>query len=72
MLAAAKLQEVLGKYTQDFIPQMWANEKYKWEAIQTFQTHWDVMSKISRKCCIVPWIRRRIFFRREIFTRAGR
>ena len=42
MLAAAKLQEVLGKYTQDFIPQMWANEKYKWEAIQTFQTHWDV------------------------------
>ena len=42
MLAAAKLQEVLGKYKQDFVPQVWANEKYKWEAIQTFQTHWDV------------------------------
>lgn len=42
MLAAAKLQEVLEKYKQDFVPQVWANEKYKWEAIQTFQTHWDV------------------------------
>ena len=42
MLAAAKLQEVLEKYTQDFVPQVWAEEKYKWEAIQTFQTHWDV------------------------------
>lgn len=45
MLAAAKLQEVLEKYTQDFVPQVWAEEKYKWEAIQTFQTHWDVNAK---------------------------
>ncbi|KWZ86677.1 hypothetical protein HMPREF3224_02072, partial [Anaerococcus hydrogenalis] len=42
MLAAAKLQEVLEKYKQDFVSQVWANEKYKWEAIQTFQMHWDV------------------------------
>ncbi|MDU5282285.1 MAG: hypothetical protein E6164_06895 [Dialister sp.] len=45
MLAAAKLQEVLEKYKQDFVSQVWAEEKYKWEAIQTFQTHWDVNAK---------------------------
>ena len=59
MLAAAKLQEVLEKYTQDFVPQVWANGKYKWEAIQTFQTHWDVNVEMkARSVCICGFVTR--------------
>ena len=36
-----KLKKVLTAYKRDFISDHWEKEKYKWEAIQWFQNHWD-------------------------------
>ncbi len=37
-----RLKDVLVEYKQNFVPQRWGNEKYKWEAVKWFQDHWDV------------------------------
>lgn len=34
--------ELLEKYKKNFNDQWWEDEKYKWEAIKTFQDNWDV------------------------------
>lgn len=34
--------ELLEKYKNNFNDQWWDDEKYKWEAIKTFQDNWDV------------------------------
>ncbi|MCD8009151.1 MAG: hypothetical protein LUF68_09545 [Clostridiales bacterium] len=36
------LKEALVKYKRDFVSMQWKNERYKWEAIQTFRDNWDV------------------------------
>lgn len=41
MINIDKLKSVLAVYKQDFATQ-WAHEKYKWEAVQHFQKHWDI------------------------------
>lgn len=37
-----RLDEILVKYKEDFVASWWSEEKYKWEAIKTFQDNWDV------------------------------
>lgn len=44
MLNTFRLHEVLKKYKADFIPWRWEGERYKWEAIQCFQEHWDIQA----------------------------
>lgn len=41
MINIDKLKAVIAAYKQDFEKQ-WAEEKYKWEAVQHFQKNWDV------------------------------
>ncbi|MBR0091587.1 MAG: AAA family ATPase [Lachnospiraceae bacterium] len=41
MLNKDKLRESIQEYKKIF-PSRWKEEKYKWEAVQCFQTHWDV------------------------------
>ena len=41
MLNKEKLNESLQEYKKAF-PARWKDEKYKWEAVQCFQTHWDI------------------------------
>lgn len=36
-----KVQSIIAGY-KDYFPNAWADEKYKWEAVQHFQTHWDI------------------------------
>lgn len=36
-----KVQNILAGY-KDYFPNAWTKEKYKWEAIQHFQIHWDI------------------------------
>lgn len=40
-LDEAKLEKLITAYTAD-LPQYWDEEKYKWEAVQYFQDHWDI------------------------------
>ena len=42
MFDRASLQALLEKYKQDFSSMEWPKEVYKWEAVQHFQTHWDI------------------------------
>ena len=42
MFDKARLQEILIQYKKDFVEFEWANEKYKWVAVQNFQENWDV------------------------------
>ena len=42
ILYALRLQEILVHYKKDFVDFEWANEKYKWVAVQNFQENWDV------------------------------
>ncbi len=35
------MQEVLNQYVAE-LPKKWPDEKYKWEAVQCFQDHWDM------------------------------
>ncbi len=42
MFDKARLQEILVQYKKDFVDFEWANEKYKWVAVQNFQENWDV------------------------------
>lgn len=40
-----RLQEILVEYKRDFIDSRWEEEKYKWEAVQYFQDHWDIQAE---------------------------
>ena len=42
MFDQKKYEGALAAFKQDFVGRQWPNEKYKWEAIQWFQDHWDV------------------------------
>lgn len=37
-----RLKDALVSYKQDFVSHEWENEKYKWEAVQCFQSNWNV------------------------------
>ncbi len=41
MINTDKLKSVIIAYKQDFAAKQWADEKYKWEAVQHFQKNWD-------------------------------
>ncbi len=43
-LDKTKLKEALSEYKEAF-PKRWKNTKYKWEAIKTFQAHWNIESE---------------------------
>ena len=36
-----KLEKLITAYATD-LPKYWDEEKYKWEAVQYFQDHWDI------------------------------
>lgn len=42
MFDKQRFQETYAKYKQEFTSTNWPKEKYKWEAVQWFQEHWDV------------------------------
>ncbi len=42
MFDVFRLKEVLVKYKESFVSELWPNEKYKWEAVKCFQDNWDV------------------------------
>ncbi len=42
MFNKEKLQEELVRYKSDFANGWWENEKYKWEAIKSFQENWNI------------------------------
>ncbi len=42
MFNESRLREVLVRYKQSFVSQLWGNEKYKWQAAKWFQDNWDV------------------------------
>ncbi len=42
MFDKQRLQDVLVAYKKDFALTWWENEKYKWEAIKTFQDNWKI------------------------------
>lgn len=44
MIDARKLKPILAGYKRYF-PSHWNNEKYKWEAVKHFQTHWNIESE---------------------------
>lgn len=41
MINLEKLKPILTGY-KEYFPSHWKDEKYKWEAIKTFQDHWDI------------------------------
>ena len=41
MINTEKLKPILEGY-KAYFPQHWEDEKYKWEAVQHFQDHWDI------------------------------
>ena len=44
MFDQEKLVAVIGAY-KDYFPNHWKDEKYKWEAIQYFQEHWNISAE---------------------------
>ena len=42
MFNLSRLNEILEKYKESFVEEIWKNEKYKWEAIKCFQDNWNV------------------------------
>ncbi len=42
MIDQSRLKEALARYKADFVSMQWKNEKYKWEAVKTFQDNWDI------------------------------
>ncbi len=42
MINIATLKEALANYKKDFVAKVWGEEKYKWQAVQHFQEHWDI------------------------------
>lgn len=41
MIDLEKLKQILNGY-KAYFPNHWSDEKYKWEAVKHFQTHWDI------------------------------
>ncbi len=41
MIDQTKMKEIVAAYKRDF-PTHWPDEKYKWEAVKTFQDNWDI------------------------------
>lgn len=41
MIDLEKLKQILNGY-KAYFPSHWSDEKYKWEAVKHFQTHWDI------------------------------
>ncbi|VDN47165.1 protein of unknown function [Petrocella atlantisensis] len=44
MIDLEKLKPIIEGY-KEYLPNHWKDEKYKWEAIQYFQDHWDIDAK---------------------------
>ena len=44
MFDQEKLVAVIAAY-KDYFPNHWKDEKYKWEAIQYFQEHWNISAE---------------------------
>ncbi len=42
MFDKLRLKDILVQYKQSFVVKQWGDEKYKWEAVQWFQEHWDI------------------------------
>ena len=42
MIEQFHLKDALAKYKQNFVSQIWDEEKYKWVAVKWFQDNWDV------------------------------
>lgn len=42
MIDKSRLQDAINDYKQNFVSNIWGNEKYKWEAVKFFQDNWDV------------------------------
>ena len=42
MINLEKFQAILTQYKKDFVPKVWNDEKYKWEAVKHFQDNWDI------------------------------
>lgn len=42
MIDQACLKDVLKQYKENYFLKHWKDEKYKWEAVQWFQDHWDI------------------------------
>ena len=42
MFDKERLAEILVEYKKNFVINQWGEEKYKWEAIKSFQDNWDV------------------------------
>lgn len=42
MIDQVRLQEILEDYKRDFDAEHWKEERFKWEAVQWFQDHWDI------------------------------
>ena len=42
MFDQSKYESALASFKQDFIKRQWPDEKYKWEAVQWFQDHWNI------------------------------
>lgn len=42
MLNQELLQDALKQYRESYFLKHWNDEKYKWEAVQWFQDHWDI------------------------------
>ena len=69
MFDQKKYERALAGFKEDFIGRQWPNEKYKWEAVQWFQDHWDVnapdfagMLAVSLKPILsICWLRGTIF-----------
>lgn len=49
MFDQEKLVAVIAAYKKYF-PNHWKDEKYKWEAIQSFQEHWNISAE-NLECC---------------------
>lgn len=45
MINEKRFQEILKKYKKDFVAFTWKGEKYKWEAIKSFQDIWDISAE---------------------------
>ena len=49
MFDQEKLVAVIAAY-KEYFPNHWKDEKYKWEAIQSFQEHWNISAE-NLECC---------------------
>ena len=50
MIEQFRLKDALAKYKQNFVSQIWDEEKYKWVAVKWFQDNWDVSAPDFAEC----------------------